>query len=181
MSFSSHETGKTPLVKQSIKQHRNQRQPQQDLLQLNIPIVPLRLEKRPLNERKEKQRPEQQLHMLPCGLVDPRKWRDQNILPCPIVQKVQNRAAKSSRRKTGCLPKNWPLLHCPHLDTLIQIVYSGNTCIYTKYEPWKNDSHQFYVANGCSICYNIWKARGVCYKMEHQSKLLRKIQSFSNV
>ena len=44
----------------------------------------------------------------------------------------------------------------------------------------KNNSHQFYVANGCSICYNTWKASGVCYKMERQSKLLRKSKSFSN-
>ena len=33
----------------AVKQHRDQCQPQQDLLQFNAPIVPLRLEKWPLN------------------------------------------------------------------------------------------------------------------------------------
>ena len=37
-----------------VKQHRNQHQSQQDFRQLDIPVVFLILEKKPLNQRKKK-------------------------------------------------------------------------------------------------------------------------------
>ena len=54
-----------------IKQHRDQGQPQQNLSQLDAPVVFLISEGPPLDQRNEEQRPEQQLHVLPGGFVDP--------------------------------------------------------------------------------------------------------------
>lgn len=89
-----------------VKQHWDKCKSQQNLSQLDAPIVFLLPEENPLNESKEKQWPEQQLHMLPGGLVHPGKGRNQNAPTCPIVQEMQNRSGECTERKSCCLPKN---------------------------------------------------------------------------
>ena len=71
-----------------IKQHRDQGQPQQNLSQLDAPVVFLFPKEPPLDQRKEEKRPVQQLHMLPGGFVDPGKGRNQDAPACPVVQKM---------------------------------------------------------------------------------------------
>ena len=90
----------------SVKQYRDQHQSQQDFRKLDTPVVFPILEKQSLNKRKEKQGPKQQLHMLPGGFIYPGEGRNQDAPACPIVQEVQDRAAKSNESKSCCLPKN---------------------------------------------------------------------------
>ena len=89
-----------------VKQHRDQDEPQQNLHQFDAPVVFLILKKQSLKQCKEKQGPKQQLHMLPGGFVNPGKGRNQDAAVCPIVQKVQDRTAKSNESKSCRLPKN---------------------------------------------------------------------------
>ena len=96
-----------------VKQYRDQHQAQQNLRQFDTPVVFLISEEQTLNQRKEKQGSEQQLHMLPGGFVDPGKRCNQDATACPIVQKVQDRAAEGNESKSCRLPKNRPLFHCP--------------------------------------------------------------------
>ena len=94
-----------------VKQHRDQRQAQQNLRQLDTPVVFLFPEKGPLHQRKEKQGPEQQLHMLPGGFVHPGKGGDQDAAACPVVQKMQDCAAEGGCSEPGPLPKRRFPLH----------------------------------------------------------------------
>ena len=71
-----------------VEQHRDQHQAQQNFRQLDTPVVFLIFEEQPLNQCKEKQGPEQQLHMLPGRFVHPGKGRSQDASACPIVQKM---------------------------------------------------------------------------------------------
>lgn len=89
-----------------VEQYRDQGQPQQNLRQFDAPIVFLFPEEPPLNQSKEEQRPEQQLHVLPGGFVNPGKGRNQDIPACPIVEEMQNRASEGGRRKPSRLPEN---------------------------------------------------------------------------
>ena len=89
-----------------VEQHRDQGQPQQNLSQFDAPVVFLPSEKLPLDQRKEEQGPEQQLHVPPGGFVDPGKGRNQNAPACPIVEEMQDRAAEGSHRKSSRLPEN---------------------------------------------------------------------------
>ena len=89
-----------------IKQHRDQGQPQQNLRQLDAPVVFLIPEEPPLEQRNEEQGPEQQLHVLPGGFVDPGEGRNQDAPACPIVEEMQNRPTEGGRRKSSRLPEN---------------------------------------------------------------------------
>ena len=89
-----------------VEQYRDQGQPQQNLSQFDAPVVFLIPEEPPLDQRKEEQRPEQQLHVLPGGFVDPGEGRNQDAPACPVVQKMRYRAAEGGRRKSSRLPEN---------------------------------------------------------------------------
>ena len=89
-----------------VEQHRDQGQPQQNLSQFDAPVVFLIPEEPPLEQRNEEQGPEQQLHVLPGGFVDPGKGRDQDAPACPIVEEMQHRPTEGGRRKSRRLPEN---------------------------------------------------------------------------
>ena len=88
-----------------VKQHRDQQKPQQSAPQLDLPEIFMPPEKQPLNQSEEKQRPEEQLHVLPDRFVHPGKGRDPDALARPVVQKMQDRPAKRHHAKANPLPK----------------------------------------------------------------------------
>ena len=72
----------------SVKQHRNQYQPQQNMHQLDAPEILPVFEKQPLYQGEEKQWPEQQFHMLPSRFIDAGKGRNKDTSARPVVEKV---------------------------------------------------------------------------------------------
>ena len=89
-----------------VEQHWDQNNAQQNFRQLDAPVVFLIPIKQPLNQRKEEQGSEQQFHVLPGGFIYPGEGRNQDAPACPIVQEMQDRAAKSNESKSCRLPKN---------------------------------------------------------------------------
>lgn len=87
-----------------VEQHGDQRETEKRALQLDAPeVIPLPKEKA-LHHSEKKHRPEQELHMLPCGLIHTRKGCDPQRAPRPIVQKMQQCADERCHRKSYPLP-----------------------------------------------------------------------------